>query len=92
MLYYPSSLRMERLIIKPGWVSTPLTFNRKVDAFTATADQEASAILKSIGFTRETYGQFKHLATMLALGSIPDPFYQIASKRAVAKRSDTKSP
>ena len=74
-LYYPSSFRVDRLVLKPGWVSTPLTHNRKVDAFTASLEQESSAIMKCIGFTRETYGQYKHLGMMLILGSVPEPVF-----------------
>ena len=54
LVYYPSN-SLDYIIIKPGWVSTPLTQNRKVDAFTSSIDQEMTAIMGSIGWTRETY-------------------------------------
>jgi hypothetical protein len=55
MVYYPRSFRVEHMIVKPGWVSTGLTKRRKVDMTTASVEEEASAIVKSIGFSKETY-------------------------------------
>ncbi len=50
--------------------------------------------MKCIGFTKETYGQYKHLGMMLILGSIPDPLYNLAIKYSAAKKkgSESKSP
>lgn len=54
-VYYPSSVRIDHMIIKPGWVSTALTKHRKVGMLTASLDEEVPAIFASIGFTNETY-------------------------------------
>lgn len=37
-VYYPRSLKIDYMILKPGWVSTPLTKNKKVGLFTASVD------------------------------------------------------
>ena len=59
------------MIVKPGWVSTPLTDHRKVGPFCSSLDEEVRAIFKSIGFTRETYAQIKHLGLIMGLNMIP---------------------
>jgi hypothetical protein len=74
-IYYPRSLNLNYMIIKPGWVSTNLTKNRKVNALTASQSEEAEAIVKSIGFTRETYAQVKHLMLIMALNIVPEWLY-----------------
>ncbi|TNV77070.1 hypothetical protein FGO68_gene16932 [Halteria grandinella] len=74
--YYPRSLSIDYLIIKPGWVSTNLTKNRAISLSTASQQEETQAIFKSISFTRDTYAQWKHLALILATNAIPQPVYE----------------
>jgi hypothetical protein len=70
------------LIIKPGWVDTKLAFRlkkgNKSSLITTTVEEESQSILKSIGFTQETYGHTKHLMMMIVLGMIPYSLYNPA--------------
>ena len=80
MTYYPRSLGVDYLIIKPGWVSTNMTNNKAVNSITTSVAEETDAILKSIGFTHETYGHPKHQGMMLAINAIPTPIYALVVK------------
>jgi hypothetical protein len=77
-MYYPHSLNIGHLIVKPGWVSTEMTKNREVNYLTSSVNEEIKAIFNMMGFTNESYVQPKHLRMMLAIGIIPRPIYDLA--------------
>ena len=52
---------VDYLILKPGFVSTPLTDNRKIDAFTCDVDGCVNGTLKVLGQRPQTFGHWKHI-------------------------------
>jgi len=72
--YYPQSQNVDYLIIKPGWVATNMT-KKDVNSITTSVAEESSAILKSIGYTRDTYAHPKHLGMMFGINILPSPVY-----------------
>lgn len=57
LVYYPTSVNLSYVTIKPGWVSTNMTKNKEVGQLTATREEEVQAIMKSMGYIQggETY-------------------------------------
>ena len=68
-IYYPTGVYS--LVIKPGWVSTPLTGNRKVSWNTTSVQEETDSIIAAIGFTNETHAHPKHLLVNSLLSLLP---------------------
>lgn len=86
-VYYPPSANINSLIIKPGWVSTPMTMNKKVSIVTAGLQEEVDSIIKSVGFTSETNGSIKHLFLNFLLGLIPTPIFLYIVSRKITEKS-----
>lgn len=61
---------IDYLILKPGFVSTPLTNNRKMDIFTSSADECAEGALKALGNRTETWGSNRHILWWSTINAI----------------------
>ena len=65
---------VKQLIIKPGYVSTPMTTNKPVGRTVSSAEEESIAILRAIGYLKETYAHPKHIILFGVLyNMIPTP-------------------
>ena len=51
---------VDYLILKPGFVTTALTDNRKSDFITCNVDECVNSTLKVLGQRQQTYGHWKH--------------------------------
>ena len=83
-IYYPKDLY--HLIIKPGWVSTPMTGHKQISWSTSSVEEESKTIVRAIGLMRETYGHSKHLICMMVLGCIPEWGWNLMVKYAKRKQ------
>lgn len=57
----PETINVDFLSVKPGFVTTPLTDNRKEDNITCNTEECVNGALKALGHKRETYGATKHI-------------------------------
>ena len=57
----PETTNVDFLCLKPGFVTTPLTDNRKEDSITCNTEECVNGALKALGHKRETYGATKHV-------------------------------
>lgn len=61
---------VDYLILKPGFVSTPLTENREIDAFTCDVNGCVNSTLKVLGQRDQTFGHWKHIIKGHVFGAI----------------------
>jgi short-subunit dehydrogenase len=61
---------VDYLILKPGFVSTPLTDNREIDALTCDVDGCVNSTLKVLGQRAQTFGHWKHIIKGHLLGAL----------------------
>lgn len=59
--WYHHRDRIDHLIVKPGFVQTPLTDNRPIDLLTCTVDECVNGSLKALGHRLITFGATKHI-------------------------------
>lgn len=91
---------VDYLILKPGFVSTPLTENRKIDAFTCDVDGCVNSTLKVLGQRQQTYGHWKHIIKghvfasiawifpMERLGSVQNAIFKIIGYRVSGNKTN----
>ncbi len=52
--------QIDFLNVRPGYVSTPMTFNQKPSFDTITVDECVNGIMRDVGHMENTYGHWKH--------------------------------